>query len=58
MAVGDTVAKDQVLVVLEAMKMESPVLAPVAAVVKAVKAEQGTLANAGGLLVVLEELQQ
>jgi biotin carboxyl carrier protein len=37
------------------MKMESPVAAPVTGVVKAIKAEQGSLAAAGALLVVLEQ---
>jgi urea carboxylase len=53
--VGEKVTKDQTLMVLEAMKMESPVAAPVTGVVKAIKAEQGSLAAAGALLVVLEQ---
>jgi len=40
-AVGDAVEKNQLLLVLEAMKMESPIHAPVAGTVKAVKAVQG-----------------
>lgn len=54
-AVGDKVAKDQVLMVLEAMKMESPVNAPVAGTVKAVKAVQGGMTHAGQLLAVVVE---
>ena len=54
-APGDAVAKGDTLLVLEAMKMESPVLAPVAGVVRALPAEQGALAAAGQTLVVLEE---
>lgn len=54
-AVGDTVSKDQLLMVLEAMKMESPVNAPVAGAVKAVKVTQGAMTYAGQLLVVIEE---
>lgn len=34
--------------------MESPVAAPVAGTVRAIKAVPGTLANAGQLLVVIE----
>jgi urea carboxylase len=55
--VGDEVQKGDTLVVLEAMKMESPVLAPVAGRVAAVPAEQGALAAAGQSLVVLEKAQ-
>lgn len=51
---GDSVAKGDTLLVLEAMKMESPVPSPVAGTVKAVVAEQGALAAAGQLLVVIE----
>ena len=54
-AVGDVVTKDQTVLVLEAMKMESPIAAPVAGVVKAIKAVQGQLAGAGALLLVIEE---
>ena len=49
------VAKGDTVVVLEAMKMESPVAAPVAGTVAAVVAEQGALAAAGALLGVSEE---
>jgi biotin carboxyl carrier protein len=49
------VAKGDTVVVLEAMKMESPVAAPVAGVIKAVVAEQGAMAAGGQLLVVIEE---
>lgn len=52
--VGQEVAADDVLVVLEAMKMESPVHAPVPGTVRAVRVSQGQLAPAGSLLVVLE----
>jgi len=52
---GDVVEKEQVIMVLEAMKMESPVMAPVAGKIKVVKAEQGQLAPAGALLLVIEE---
>lgn len=51
---GQQVVKDQTLLVLEAMKMESPVSSPAAGVVKVVKAEKGQLANAGSLLIVIE----
>lgn len=50
------VAKGDTVIVLEAMKMESPVAAPVGGVVKAIVAEQGTLATGGQLLLVIEEV--
>jgi len=52
---GDTVEKGDTVIVLEAMKMESPVLAPVSGTVKAIAAEQGALAAAGQVLLVIEE---
>jgi urea carboxylase len=54
-AVGDEVSKDQTLMVLEAMKMESPVVAPVAGKVKALRTTQGAMTHAGQLLLVIEE---
>lgn len=54
-SVGDQVDKDQLLLVLEAMKMESPVVAPVSGVIKAVRVTQGAMTHSGQLLVVVEE---
>jgi urea carboxylase len=54
-APGDDVSKDQTLMVLEAMKMESPVVAPVAGKVKALRVAQGAMTHAGQLLLVIEE---
>ncbi len=53
-AVGDMVTAGQTLVVLEAMKMEYPVTAPVAGKVLAVLVEGSTLTQQGDVLVVLE----
>lgn len=53
-AVGDQVAKGQVLVVLEAMKMEQSLLAPHAGQVVAVDCAVGQVVEAGAVLVVLE----
>ncbi len=54
-AVGDRVAAGQVLVVLEAMKMEQSLKAPVAGVVEAVRCEEGESVAEGVVLVVLDE---
>jgi pyruvate carboxylase len=52
---GDTVQPRQPLVVLEAMKMETPVVSPYEAVVRAVHVSEGDRVAGGELLVELEE---
>jgi acetyl/propionyl-CoA carboxylase alpha subunit len=52
---GDTVKQRQPLVVLEAMKMETPVVSPYEAVVRAVHVSEGDRVAGGALLVELEE---
>lgn len=52
---GDTVAIDQPLLIVEAMKMEFSVYADRAARVGAIHCEPGKQVNAGDLLLVLEE---
>ncbi|HET7045200.1 MAG TPA: biotin carboxylase N-terminal domain-containing protein [Gaiellaceae bacterium] len=54
-AVGDRVEARAPLVVLEAMKMETPLVAPYAATVKAVHVADGDAVAGGALLVELEE---
>jgi pyruvate carboxylase len=54
-AKGDEVQPRQPLVVLEAMKMETPVVSPYAATVKAVHVREGDGVAGGALLVELEE---
>ena len=54
-APGDTVAPRQTLLVLEAMKMETPVVSPYQATVRAVHVEEGDRVAGGALLVELEE---
>ena len=51
--VGDSVQAGDVLVVLEAMKMEIEVSAPVAGTVKAISATVGSTVNTDDLLVTL-----
>jgi pyruvate carboxylase len=52
---GDRVAPRQPLVVLEAMKMETPVVSPYEAVVRAVRVAVGDRVAGGDVLVELEE---
>jgi acetyl-CoA carboxylase biotin carboxyl carrier protein len=52
-APGDAVQPDDVLVVLESMKMEIPVLAETAGTVSSVSVEEGALVREGDVLVVL-----
>jgi biotin carboxyl carrier protein len=52
---GDRVVSRQPLVVLEAMKMETPLVSPDDGVVKRVHVEEGDRVAAGALLVELEE---
>ena len=52
--VGDDVGLNQVLLTLEAMKMETPISAPGAGKVKAVHIAAGTAVTAGQLLVEIE----
>jgi biotin carboxyl carrier protein len=52
--VGAPVRKGETLLALEAMKMEHPSLAPMAATVKAVHVQVGAQVAAGMLLIELE----
>ncbi len=52
---GEHVSARQPLVVLEAMKMETPLVAPYDATVKAVHVAEGDRVAGGALLVELEE---
>ena len=54
-APGDTVKARQPLVVLEAMKMETPLTSPYDAVVRAVNVAEGEQVAGGAVLVELEE---
>ncbi len=52
--VGQSVAEDDELLILEAMKMENPVYAPEDGVVKEIKVEVGKNVDEGDVLMVLE----
>lgn len=51
--VNDTVKKGQVLMILEAMKLENEILAPVDGVVKAIKVSKGQSVNSKQELLVI-----
>ncbi|HJU60768.1 MAG TPA: acetyl-CoA carboxylase biotin carboxyl carrier protein subunit [Candidatus Binatia bacterium] len=52
--VGDQVDEDEVVVVMEAMKMEIPVVAPTSGVLKEVKVSPGQAVEAEQVLAVIE----
>ena len=53
--VGDTVEEEDVLLVVESMKMEIPVEAPEDGRVLEIRVEEGQAIEEGDILVVLEE---
>jgi len=53
-SVGDEVAKDDVIIVISAMKMESDYKSPIDGVVKEIFVEEGDTVNSNQLLVVIE----
>lgn len=55
---GDVVALNQVLIVLDAMKMETPVVAPSAGTVRAVLVKEGDAVDDGHALLQIEGLPQ
>jgi biotin carboxyl carrier protein len=52
--VGDTVSEGDEVIILEAMKMELPVVAEVAGTVKEIKCSKGDAVDADAVLIVLE----
>ena len=54
-AVGDIITKDQVLLVMEAMKMESEVKSPQSGVLQAIHVQAGDTVQTGDVLLTLGE---
>lgn len=52
-AVGQQVAKDQEIMVLEAMKMESPIFAPAAGTIAAILVKEGDAVSEGQAMIQL-----
>jgi len=52
--VGDTVAEDDQIATLEAMKMEMPIVAPVGGVIKEIKVVAGQEVEADTILAIIE----
>ena len=52
--VGDTVNEDDELLILEAMKMEMPIVAPTSGKVKEIRCKKGDAVGADDVLVVIE----
>jgi len=52
--VGDPVEEDEVVIVMEAMKMEIPIVAPAAGVVKEIKITVGQAVKADDLLAEID----
>jgi len=52
--VGDHVDEDDVVIVMEAMKMEIPVVAPAGGVVKEIKVAPGQAVEAEQVLAIIE----
>ena len=52
--VGDRVEEDDVVIVMEAMKMEIPVVAPTGGMIKEVKVSPGQAVEAEQVLAVIE----
>ena len=53
-AVGDTVAEDDDVAILEAMKMEMPIAAPTGGTVKEIKVSEGDAVEADQVMIVLD----
>jgi len=53
-SVGETVAEEEVILVIESMKMEIPVEAPRAGLIREIRVAEGDSIEEGAVLVVIE----
>ena len=53
-AVGDEVAEDDVIMIIESMKMEIPVEAPCAGRISEIRVEEGASVEEGAILAMIE----
>ena len=54
--VGDTVEEEDVLIILESMKMEIPVEAPEDGVIKEILVKEGDSVQEGQLVIIMSEM--
>jgi acetyl-CoA carboxylase biotin carboxyl carrier protein len=54
-SVGNEVEEDDVLIIIESMKMEIPVEAPAAGTVREIRVQEGQAVEEGDVLLVLED---
>ena len=52
--VGDKVEEDETVVVMEAMKMEVPIVAPASGVIKEIRVTPGQMVESDAVLAVIE----
>ncbi|MDP2646672.1 MAG: biotin/lipoyl-containing protein [Desulfobacterales bacterium] len=52
--VGDTVEEDDEIIIIEAMKMETPVFSPCAGTIKEIKVKEGATIEEDDVLAIIE----
>ncbi len=57
-AVGDTVAQEDVLIIIESMKMEIPVESPCGGRVAEIRVQEGDAVEEGAVLVVIDAVEK
>lgn len=54
-ALGQKVEKDDTLIILEAMKMENKLIAPVSGVISSINIKEGDILNSGAIILSIKE---